>query len=66
MADEKKQDAGCESGKHEEHLCYLMYEGYHYTNREGYRALVSDAQYICQNCGRTAKHEKNLCAPVKL
>ena len=67
MADEKKDhNAACETEAHEQHLCYLMYEGYHYTNREEYKKLVKDAGYICQNCGRTAASDINLCAPTKL
>ena len=67
MSNEKKQhNVDCEAKAHEQHLCYLMYEGYHYSNREEYKALVQNAQFICQNCGRTAASEKNLCAPTKL
>lgn len=67
MAAEKKQhNTACEGSAHEQHLCYLMYEGRHYSKPEEYKALVKDAEYICQNCGRTAKSDKNLCAPNKL
>lgn len=64
--EEKKHNTDCGTKAHEQHLCYLMYEGYHYSNREEYKALVQNAQFICQNCGRTAVNEKNLCAPAKL
>ena len=47
-------------------LCFLMYEGMHYRQREAYRQLVQDAQHRCQQCGRTAKSDQNLCTPVAL
>ena len=56
----------CKEGAHKEHLCFLMYEGFHFSNKDAYKALVKDAEYRCQNCGRTAKSAANLCAPVKL
>ena len=59
-------NTACESDYHDRHICFLMYEGFHYSNRDGYRELVQDAHYRCQNCGRTAKEAKNLCAPVDL
>ena len=56
----------CNDEKHKEHLCFLQYEGYHYAHKPEYKALVQDAQFICENCGRTAKQAGNLCAPVAL
>jgi len=67
MNDEKKQhNEACGDDKHNEHLCYLQYEGYHFGHKAEYKALVQDAQYICRNCGRTAKSAGNLCDPVEL
>jgi len=65
---EKKPDHNteCTDDKHGEHLCFLMYEGYHYEHRADYKALVQDAEYICRNCSRTAKDAARLCAPEKL
>jgi hypothetical protein len=66
---EEKQtehNAACGEDKHSEHLCFLQYEGYHYQNRAEYKALVQDAAYICQNCGRTARSATNLCEPKEL
>lgn len=50
----------------ENQLCFLMYEGAHYHRRAEYRELVQNAQHRCQQCGRTAKQDKNLCTPVAL
>ncbi len=62
----KDHNENCDKDKHAEHLCYLQYEGYHYGHKPEYKALVQDAQFICQNCGRTAKSAENLCAPNDL
>lgn len=61
-----KHNQTCNQDKHNEHLCYLQYEGYHFGHRADYKALVQDAQFICRNCGRTAKRDGNLCDPVAL
>jgi len=67
MAEEKSaHNESCTSDVHNEHLCFLMCEGFHYKNKDAYKEMVQDAQYRCQNCGRTAKSEKNLCEPVAL
>lgn len=64
--DEPKASSACPPESHQQHLCFLQYEGYHYGHRAEYKALVQDAQYLCQNCGRTAKSAANLCAPKEL
>lgn len=69
MADTaQKTDASsaCPPDAHIHHLCHLQCEGYHYGHRAEYKALVQDAQYLCRNCGRTAKRAENLCAPTEL
>jgi hypothetical protein len=33
---------------------------------EKIKKLVKDAEYVCKNCGRSAKDEENLCNPTKL
>lgn len=62
---EYKHDPQCD-GEHEEHLCYLMYNGFHNDHKEEYKNMVQDAQYRCEFCSRTAKEAKHLCKPVKL
>ena len=68
VMDEKKtgHNEECGNEQHTNHLCYLQFEGYHYAHKPEYKALVQDAQFICQNCGRTAKSAANLCAPQAL
>jgi len=67
MAEEKiKHNTDCKNAGHQNHLCHLMYNGFHLKNPEDYKATVQDAQYRCQNCGRTAHREQNLCSPIKL
>jgi hypothetical protein len=65
-AEKKAECKKCEGDLHKQHLCYLMYEGFHYSNRAEFKKLVHEAEYVCMNCGRTAKHDASLCAPAKL
>ena len=67
MADQKMtNNSDCTNQQHDTHLCFLMYEGYHLQNREEYKELVQDAQFRCQQCGRTAKNAGSLCMPEPL
>ena len=67
MAEDKMtHNSDCETPQHDKHLCFLMYEGFHFNNREAYKALVQDAQFRCQGCGRTAKDSASLCMPEAL
>ncbi len=66
MAQQAEHNAACESDAHNTHLCFLMYEGYHLSHPDGYREMVQDARFRCQNCGRTAKSAEMLCAPIEL
>jgi hypothetical protein len=43
-----------------------MYDGFHFTHPAEYKAMVQDAQYRCQNCGRTAHQRDQLCNPAPL
>ena len=65
---EKKleHNADCASPEHEKHLCSLMYEGYHFDHPGEYKEIVQDAQFRCQNCGRTAHQGDQLCKPISL
>jgi hypothetical protein len=59
-------DLSCSSEFHSQHLCYMASQGFHLSDQEEYRSLVQDPQFKCQNCGRVARSDKNLCQPVKL
>jgi hypothetical protein len=61
MADTKMPHPG-----HEEHLCYLQNVGYVQSDLEEYKDLVRNPGFVCKNCGRAARSDKNLCAPEKL
>lgn len=51
---------------HDKHLCYLNNLGFQISNPEEYKDLVQNGKFMCKNCGRVAKDEKNLCNPVVL
>lgn len=59
-------NAECGTPAHNEHLCFLMYEGFHLSNSQDYKQLVRNAEYRCQGCGRTAARQENLCDPVEI
>ena len=56
----------CASDVYNEHLCFLICDGFYESDKDAFRAMVQNAQYRCQICGRTAKSAKNLCDPVAL
>ena len=47
---EKKleHNADCASQAHDKHLCFLMYEGYHFDHPGDYKQIVQDARFRCQ------------------
>lgn len=51
---------------HEKHLCYLNNLGFPKSNSQDYKELVKNPKFFCENCGRAAANEKNLCKPIKL
>jgi hypothetical protein len=51
---------------HDKHLCYLNNLRFQESNPDDYKALVKDARFFCQNCGRAAADSKNLCNPEKI
>jgi hypothetical protein len=52
--------------QHDKHLCYLNNLEFQKNNQKEYKELVKNAQHYCENCGRAAASEKNLCKPIKL
>lgn len=61
-----KDDSGCGSSSHEQHLCYIISQGFHLTDEVEYQALIKDPLFKCQKCGRLAASQINLCKPEKL
>jgi len=51
---------------HDKHLCYLNNLGFPVSNPQAYKSLVKDGKFYCQNCGRVAASDKNLCKPAAL
>ena len=56
----------CGSELHDEHLCYIISQGFHLTDEQDYRMLIEDPAFRCNHCGRKAKSDANLCVPAKL
>jgi len=61
-----QSDMECRTGVHTEHLCYIISQGFHLTEKQQYKVLVEEPGYRCAHCGRTAKSNANLCVPVPL
>lgn len=51
---------------HDKHLCYLNNLRFQDSHPEEFKFLIKNPEYYCQNCGRAAASEKNLCKPKKL
>ena len=56
----------CHTGVHTDHLCYIISQGFHLSDEEGFKALVDDPQFKCKRCGRTTRSSDNLCMPAPL
>jgi hypothetical protein len=68
MAKDKipENNTECSSEQHSRHLCFLMNNDFHHTNKEEFQEMVSVPEFICKNCSQTAKEAANLCNPEKL
>ena len=67
MARENAQlNLECPAELHGQHLCYIISQGFHLSDEPEYKALVEDAQYKCNHCGRVSKSDANLCVPARL
>jgi rubrerythrin len=61
-----ENNSGCESSSHEQHLCYMISQGFHLADKVEYQALIKEPQFKCQKCGRLAASQINLCKPEKI
>lgn len=67
MAEENAlHNTQCNSESHDQHLCYLMSQGFHLSDEQEYEALTSDPRFQCDHCGRKANGDHSLCVPVSL
>ena len=67
MTEEKTtHKTACQSDSHTDHLCYMVSQGLHLTDKEDYEALVKNPKFKCEHCGRVANSDRNLCKPVSL
>ena len=53
-------------GLPEEHLCYIMSQGFHLTDEQSYVHLITDPRFRCNHCGKQASRKRNLCIPMEL
>ena len=56
----------CETDRHDDHLCYMVSQGFHISDIEEFKSLIENAEYRCTHCGREAKKPFNLCEPEHL
>ena len=54
------------SNTDEKTLCALQEEGFIESNTEEFKKLVRNPRFFCQNCGRAAVNNNNLCNPAEL
>jgi len=51
---------------HCEHLCYIISQGFNFSDKQQYDSLVNNPKFRCAHCERVANIDKNLCEPVEL
>jgi hypothetical protein len=56
----------CNSDLHDEHLCYIVSQGFNLTDEQDYLALIRNPAFRCRHCGRAARNGRNLCVPGPL
>jgi hypothetical protein len=67
MTDQKiKPDTEIAPKRPVKHLCSLMFEDFHRTHPDKYKQMVQNAQFMCENCGRTSHRQEQVCNPVAL
>ena len=59
-------NAECKNPLHSEHLCYMISQGFNFSDKQEYDSLVDKPQFRCAHCKRVANSDENLCEPEKL
>jgi DNA-directed RNA polymerase subunit M/transcription elongation factor TFIIS len=59
-----QRNKDCEA--HEEHLCYIISQGFHLSDEQSYMALITSPKFRCGHCGRQTASYRNLCIPMDL
>ncbi|MHC4331677.1 MAG: hypothetical protein ACYSWW_26525 [Planctomycetota bacterium] len=54
------------NGMPDEHLCYIVSQGFNISDEQSYLELTTDSKFRCGHCGRQAGHDRNLCVPMEL
>jgi hypothetical protein len=65
--DRKRQlEISCDAELYNEHLCYIVSQGFHLSDTLAYEALIDEPRFRCDHCGRHARSHRNLCVPTDL
>ena len=51
---------------HDQHLCYLLSQGFNLSDGQEYEALIDHPEFRCGHCGRQANRDESLCVPAQL
>ncbi len=54
------------NGMPDEHLCYIVSQAFHLTDKQSYLVMTADPKFRCSHCGKQAAHNRNLCVPMAL
>ena len=58
----KRRKEGCDKPGHAKHMCKVSDEGKFKLAAK----FAENAEFICKQCGRSARDKKNLCVPVSI
>ena len=50
----------------DQHLCYLVSQGFHLSDEREFQALINKPRFQCRHCKQIANRAKNLCMPIEL
>ena len=50
----------------EEHLCYMISQGFNVSDETRYVALITGPKFRCGHCARQAASDRSLCVPMEL